>query len=122
MKDEKVNLKDVLLIDVDEAIELIEDSYLDESEKRRMNRFMTDSSTYSAYLDIENIVFKLEDNGIISLLSGGKTAKDVYKNGNVIFALAQETDSEEKRKIFIDSLLYISGKYINKKKTSDCIY
>ena len=121
LKDEKINLKDILLIDVDEAVNLIEDSYLEEPEKRRMHRFMTDSSIYCSYLEIEDIVFKLENNGIIKLFSGDMKAKEIYKNGNIILALAQEEESEEKRRIFVDSFLYISAQYINKKKTSDSI-
>ena len=108
-------LQDVFSMDVDEASERTDGLAVEASEKRKMKRFMDDESMYSSFMNIENMITKLEDWGIVRFLSGEKKAGDVFQRGNIIIFHGDNTEDEAKRNCFMNSLLYLAEKYVMKK-------
>ena len=108
-------LQDVFSMDVDEASERTDGLAVEASEKRKMKRFMDDESMYSSFMNIENMITKLEDWGIVRFLSGEKKAGDVFQRGNIIIFHGDNTEDEAKRNCFMNSLLYLAEKYVMNK-------
>lgn len=99
-------LDDLAKIDIDYVIDAINTSTLDASEKSRRIRFLSDSSTYSAFLDLESYMIQLESSGVCKVLSGEKSCSDAFDGGNVSFIVGYAREDKKKRELLLNAVLY----------------
>ena len=100
------NLEKIADLDLDELINLINLSSLPTAEKNKKLRFLSDSSTSSAFVDIEMYLLKMKSWGICRVLSGSKSCTDVFSGGNVTVFSGFASEDKAKRELFIKSVLY----------------
>ena len=108
-------LSDLTAMDVDYVSGLVESSTLPELEKNRRTRFLTDSSMYSSYLDIETCMVKLESYKLVELLSGDEKVSEMLSDGNVVMLNGFISDEFKKKELLFNTLFYVFGKCLEKK-------
>lgn len=120
---ERYTLKDLLLMDVEFVAEKVRYSSLSELEKRRRMRFLEDASMYSAYLEIETCLVKLETYGLAEMLSGTVKFNDVLNDGNVIMLNGFISDDFQKKQLLFNILFYAIEKCLEKyRSTSNVLF
>jgi len=108
-------LSDLTAMDVDYVSGLVESSPLPELERNRRIRFLSDSSMYSSFLDIETCMVKLESYKLIDVLSGDEKVSDVLKDGNVVMLNGFISDEFKKKELLFNTMFYVFGKCLEKK-------
>ena len=103
-------LSDVAVMDVDCVCDLVNIAPLPTAEKNRRLRFLSDTSMYSSYLDIETCIVKLEGYKLIDILSGADTISTVLAGGNVIMLNGFLSDDYKKKELLFNALFYILSK------------
>lgn len=111
---ESYTLKDLSLMDVEFVAEKVSMSVLPEPEKRRRMRFLEDASMYSAYLDIETCLVKLETYGLAEMFSGTVKFNDILNDGNVIMLNGFVSDDFEKKQLLFDIMFYAIEKCLER--------
>ena len=95
---------DILKIDNEYILSILDSLSLDEFEKSRRKRFLSDSSMYSAFIDIETAAIQIEAYGLAKMFSGSDSVKDVLKSGNIILISAFITEDFKKKELFLKYL------------------
>lgn len=99
-------LSDLMKVDIDDVMDLINTSSLDDIEKKRRLRFLGDSSTYSIFLDIESYMTQLETSGICTVYSGSVSMQKMFSSGNFILINGYAGEEMKKREALLNSIAY----------------
>ena len=113
----KCSIKDLAMMDIESVTDLVESSSIPDVEKRRCLRFLSDSSTYSSFLDIESYMIKLESIGLLELFSGDLDIKDMLKDGNVILLNGMISDGFKQKELLFNAVFLALSKCLEKYKS-----
>lgn len=111
-------LKDLIMMDIDYVVDLVNSSPMSDLEKNRCLRFLSDTSMYSSFLDIETGLVKLESSGLCNILSGSDKMIDVISDGNVIMLSGLLSDDFRKKELLFNLLFYALGKSLETFKSA----
>ncbi|MBO5714875.1 MAG: hypothetical protein J6S23_00590 [Clostridia bacterium] len=99
-------LKELAKIDLDYVIDAVNRSSLDDFEKNRRLRFLSDATTYSDFLDFESYMIQLESSGVCRVLSGDKSCDEVFTKGNVSIISGYASEDKKKRELLLNAVMY----------------
>lgn len=113
-KGKKCTIKDLAMMDIEAVTELVSSGSLPDPEKRRRLRFLSDSSTYSSYMDIESCMVKLESTGMTEMLSGDPDMREMLRDGNIVMLNGMISDDFKKKEMLFNSILLALTKCLEK--------
>lgn len=114
LKGEKCSIKDLASMDIEYVIDLVSSSSLPELEKKRRIRFLSDASTYSSYLDIESCMVKLESVGLLEMMSGDLSIKEILRDGNVVMLNGLISDDFKQKELLFNAVFHAFSKCLEK--------
>ncbi len=100
-------LIDLMHLDLEEVADAVESAGFDEFEKKRRLRFLSDSSTYASFIDIESYMIQLESAGICKTYSGDVNFYDALNSGNMVLVNGYAREDKHKRELLINSFLMV---------------
>ena len=99
-------LSDLAKIDLEYVIDAVNMSSLDDLEKKRRLRFLSDATTHADFLDLEAYIIQLESFGICRVLSGDEDCREVFSSGNVSIISGYASEDKKKRELLLNAVMY----------------
>lgn len=114
LKGDKCKIKDLSTMDIEYVTDLVSSSSLPELEKKRRIRFLCDATTYSSYLDIESCMVKLESIGLLEMLSGDLSIKEMLRDGNVVMLNGMISDDFKQKELLFNAIFFALSKCLER--------
>lgn len=103
---ERYTLESLMKIKVEDAIDIVKRSSMDEDDKEEAIAFLDDGKTYSSFRGWWKCRSMLKTSGICKGLSGDRTCLDVFSKGNVSIISGYTGEDEKTRKALLNAILY----------------
>jgi len=103
----KYKLNDLTKLDLDYIIEITNEAEIEDLEKRRRLRLLSDATTYSVFFELEDCWDSLNILGFDEAFSGDLSPKEILNHGNIVLINGFAHEEKKSRETYLNAFMLV---------------